>query len=287
MPVPETGAVPTITGKDIALAASADFEDFYLLEAGMKVEIVFENVGFPAFRPNETGGVIVIPQDMADEIIDGPDKLHFHLLMIGHEIAHLVHEHGRAKDLLPDQDMALEYWADFYGAKVMMMLVTYGQCLKRLYRRYYPGPIEFERPMESIGRAIGRLVTTVYRDHPRYPKKLLRVGLICNGVCSVLRREMPTADLIWYFSVYKRLFESQPVKELILFNAEDIEEGPGPLQQVRRWHRETQGDRRAISDGLRSEFLPFLHTTFDHSDEELAENEAIRRAELRAYGYDV
>lgn len=276
-----------LTGKDLALAAAADFQEFYLSSARMKVDILVRPIRFPALWTNASGSRIAIPQDMADQVIDGPDRLHLHLLMLGHEIAHLVHEHGDAKDLAPAEDLALEYWADFYGAKVMMMLVTYGSRIANIYRTYFPGCTEFEGPMESIGRAVGVLVRDVYNDHPRYPRKLLRVGLITNGICSFLRLDMKKADLIWYYSVHKRVCASEPVRELILFHGKDVEDGGGPIAQVRRWHRETQGDRPAISQGLHPIFLPYLHTTFDQTDEELAASRAMRQAELREYGYDL
>ena len=107
---------------------------------------------------------------MAGEVIDSPDKLHFHLLIISHEIAHVVHQHNDETDQPRDDFHALEMWADFYGSKVMMCLLTFGARISPKFRQFYPDSHFPEEALESMGRAAERLVTGVLdRVHPRYP----------------------------------------------------------------------------------------------------------------------
>ena len=276
-----------MSGAELARAAAADFESFFFPAAGMRVNVSVEAINHACIRTNSRGSSIVIPREMAAEPIDDPDRLHFHLLILSHEIAHLVHRHTHAGQQQNKDYRSLEYWADFYGAKVMMALLTYGRRVGPIFRQFFPGEHFFEDTLESIGRAVGRLVETVYTDDPRYPPPLLRVGLASNGVTSFFRFHLNNPDPIWPFSVFKRIFSSPAVKELMLFRPEDVEYDEDPVRRALAWHREMQGTCRAIALGMKPPFLPFLHTTFDQTEEEIAFSRKIRRDELRKAGFDV
>lgn len=278
----------SVSGKFLAEAAAADFAYFFLPNLGPKVPISVESALHPGIRTNAEGARIVTPTDMTADRIDSPDKLFFHLLILGHKIAHLVHRHGHAGEQEREDYRSLEYWADFYGTKVMMTLVVHGQVISRIHRMLTPDSADMFDSLVSIGNAVGRLVETVYSDDPRYPPKLLRAGLINNGVTSFLRHEiMKGADPIWYFSVFKRVMGSDAVGELKTFRPEDMAFSDDEIDRARDWHRAMQGDKPAIEPLLKPPFLNYLHTSFDQTEGERAESIRIRQEELRAGGYDV
>lgn len=278
----------SVSGKLLAEAAAVDFEHFFLPNLGPKIPISVEAARHPGIRTNSEGTRIVIPPDMATDQIDTPDKLFFHLLILGHEIAHLVHQHGQAGEQVREDYRSLEYWADFYGAKVMMALVVHGGFIRRIHKILRPDSSDMFDSLDNIGNAVGRLVETVYSDDPRYPPKLKRAGLINNGVSSFLRHEiMKGRNPIWYFSVYKRVMGSAAVDELKLLRPEDMALPDDEIERSRDWHRAMQGDRPAIEPWLKPQYLKYLHTSFDQSVEERAESIRIRQEELRAAGYDV
>jgi len=180
----------SVSGKFIAEAAAVDFAYFFLPGLGPKIPISVESVLYPGIRTNSEGTRVVIPTDMAADQIDSPEKLFFHLLILGHEIAHLVHRHGHAGQREQEDYRSLEYWADFYGAKVMMTLVVHGQAISRIHRMLTPDSSDMFDSLDSIGNAVSCLVETVYSDDPRYPPELLRAGLVNNGVMSFLRHRI-------------------------------------------------------------------------------------------------
>lgn len=227
---------------------------------------------------------IVIPREMAKEVIDTPDKLHFHLLILGHEIAHVVHRHNDEVDQGRDDFHALEMWADFYGAKVMMCLLTFGARVSPKFKEFYPGTRFLEVALESMGRAAERLVTGVYANHPRYPFPLLRVGLITNGIQSFLRRELKGAPGIWPYSVFKRLFASDAVKELMILHPEHMDPDFEPVERARRWHLAVQGSAIAIAPWLKPRVVHHLHTSFQQTEEEREASRLERVRELREAG---
>lgn len=276
----------TFSGEQLARAVAEDFEHFFLPFAKPVIAIEVNSTHHACIRGDGESARIVIPVDMAREVINEPDRLFFHLLILGHEIAHLMHRHlHRAREQDVADYRALEYWADFYGAKVVMTLITYGPRVQSIFKSFFTGTQFFETALESIGRAVGRLVQTVYVDSDRYPKKLLRVGLTSNGITSFLRREMTDPPPIWYFSVFKRIHASPAVRELMLLNPEHAKFDIDPIERARDWHRTMQGASPAITPWFKPEVLEHLHTSFDQTDEERAASERIRLEELQAAGF--
>ncbi|HEX8622868.1 MAG TPA: hypothetical protein VF718_12955 [Allosphingosinicella sp.] len=277
--------VPALTGEALARAVAADFESFFLPWQPMKVRIAVEPARSPCIRGVGDDARIVITPDMASDVIRDSDTFFFHLLILGHEIAHLVHRHLNAKDVGSADDRALEFWADFYGAKVLMVLVTYGDRCSAIFRSYF-GAAGFETPLESVGRAVGRMVESgIYNEHPRYPKPLLRVGLVSNGITSFLRLNMESPPPIWYFSVFKRIFGTPSVRELMLLHPEHVELDFDPIRRAQKWHRSMQGDDIAITRGFKLNLARYLHTTFDQTVEERRASHHVRLAELQAAGF--
>ena len=167
----------------------------------------------------------------------------------------------------------------------MLVLVSFGERCNDIFRRFILGTHFFEAALESIGRAVGRLVETIYSDDSRYPRKLLRVGLTSNGVTSFFRLTLVNPPPIWYFSVFKRIHASPPVKELILFNPEDADIDLDPVERARKWHREMQGDGIAITPWFKPAVVLYLHTSFVQTEEERIASERIRLEELHAAGF--
>ena len=273
-----------ITGEDLARAAAADFESFFLPGGGVPIRIEVKGIHAAITKGMGDKVRIVIPREMAREVIDTPDKLFFHLLIVGHEIAHVVHRHNDEVDQGRDDFHALEMWADFYGAKVMMCLVTYGGRINPKFKTFFPGTQFLEPALESMGEAAERLVTGVYANHPRYPYPLLRVGLVNNGITSFLRREMKNAPGILPYSVFKRLFASKPVRELMILNREHMDPNFEPIERARRWHLAVQGDDMAIAPWLKPWLVHHLHTSFQQTEEEREVSRMERLRELREAG---
>ncbi|HEY0013271.1 MAG TPA: hypothetical protein VGB79_10540 [Allosphingosinicella sp.] len=284
---PSKSEVSLATGGDIAQAAAADFESFFHPNFPMRVRIKVGAVNHACIRKGMSGPEIVIPREMASEAIDSPERLYFHLLILGHEIGHLVHRHLTAGHQDAADYRSLEFWADFYGAKVMMTLLTYGERMVPVFRCFFPDEKIFPCALDPVGTAVGRLVKFVYTDDRRYPPKLLRAGTISNGITSFMRFHLKDADPIWPYSVFKRVISSPEVKELILCQPEDAEFDSDMIDRAIRWHRQAQGNEVALAAGMKRNLLPFLHTTFDQTDEEIARSQEIRLAELRAGGFDI
>lgn len=279
---------PTLTGEALARMALADFENFFLPGRGMHIPLTIGDTrSHASAKSRGTERWIAISRDMASQEIDGPTTLFFHLLILGHEIAHIVHEHTYAGEQQADEHSALEFWADFYGAKVMMTLVTFGDQISGVMRSYFPVAVTFDKPLAHVAEAADRMVEgNVYNRHARYPAPMVRVGLISNGVTSFLRHNM--ADSFspgMYLQILLQIISGGNVQRLIDLEQLKVDFATDPTDQILEWHRKIQGDRRAITPDFRLNLLPYLHTTFDQTDEERAESKRVRLAEMHSAGY--
>ena len=274
-----------LTGRGLLLSAAQDFSNFFYPTHPFKVGARVGAVSLPCVRSDKTGSYIVIPREMADEIIETPERLLFHLLMVGHEIAHLVHKHlDGASSQSDDEYRSLELWADFYGAKVAMTLLTHGEQLHSIARRFWPD-LNVHQLLSDIGSAVGILVTSVYRDHRRYPSKLERVGLTSNGVMSFIRNYYGSAfDLRFYYSVPVRVLSDPAVRQIILLDGGRTDFSDEPIFRAAEWHRKAQAGATSITPGFLPHVLNYLHTTFSQTDEEIAESRLVRLEELKRSG---
>lgn len=287
-PPPIDNTIPDpLDGEALARMAAADFEYFFLPGLGPKVSVSVGGTLSACIRRKDDKVWIALPTDMAREEITDAARMFFHLIILGHEIAHLVHRHLYAGQQEKADYRALEYWADFYGAKVMMALVTFGPRTSKVFERFFPVGTSFDIPMEHVGTAAGRLIESVYLPDSRYPAPLLRVGLVNNGITSFLRHEFAGMNVnpIWYYSVFKRVFSAHATREQMILNPEQMDFDIEPVERARRWHREMQGDRPAIEPWFKPEVVIYLHTSFDQTDEERAESERMRLEELQAGGF--
>lgn len=239
-----------LTGEKLARLAAADFESFFHRDGKVSVPIYVERVHSARVRGTGPNSRIIITPDMAKDEIDGPDRLHLHLLILGHEIAHLVHRHVQEKPPETSDIRALEYWADFYGAKVMMTLVTCGGNISPIYKKYFPAE-RFDPALRSMGAAVGTMVETVYNINKYYPDPLVRVSLTTNGIMCVLRRFMLAAnvDILWMLSAAYRLMLAPPTRRLINTHPDQLDKFLIPLEDARQWHLNMQKLTRPSTGG--------------------------------------
>lgn len=275
-----------LIGEEIAVAAVKDFKAFFLGGRSPSIRVKVEQAHIAAARRDNYGQYIALSPDMAKDVVEEADRFHFHLLIIGHEIAHVVHRHLMAKTRSPAEDRSLEFWADFYGAKVMMTLLIYGQRIRSLHNQLYDGE-RFHEGLESIGRAAGLLVTSVYNDHAKYPPKLMRVALISNGISYVLEPQMLAhkVDPIWRFGVIKRVCSHGAVRELTLTSPESVVGGEDDIERAMDWHRRLQGKDGNLTSGINPRFEHFLGTNFNVPAEMIEELRKARLTQLQVEGY--
>lgn len=224
------------------------------------------------YRGNARSGGILISTDLADCEVDSLERMMFILFVLGHEAAHLLNVHGGYQDESNDDTKALEVWADFFGTKVAIVVMTIGERIQDMVTAL-PGGKETGARVEAIGAAIGLLGTTYFETGSnRYEPAPVRVATCVAGVMSAL-------DTFWSLngiprsvarsiSLQLRLYQSPAMREMLSRVGEA--EGPdrGQFPTIRRIHQQIQGDKAAIATGMREIPAAWLRTNYEGSEQE-------------------
>lgn len=260
-----------LKGKDVIKAFKSDIEEFFYLSAGFSMNVAVQGTR-TVYRGSVRSGGIIISTDLAESEVDSLERMIFILLVLGHETAHLLNVHGGYQDESNDDTKALEVWADFFGTKVAIVIMTIGEKIQDMVTAL-PGGKETGSRVEAIGAAIGLLGTTYFETGSnRYEPAPVRVATCVAGVMSAL-------DTFWSLngiprnvgrsiSLQLRLYQSPAMREMLSRSAEADGPDSGQLATIRRIHQHIQGDKAAITAGMREIPAAWLRTNYEGSEEE-------------------
>ncbi|AJE23887.1 hypothetical protein [Azotobacter chroococcum] len=132
------------------------------------------------------------------------------ILLIGcHEAAHALNRHNLIKSTSEinaiKDDISLEVFADFFGAKLFQTLVLIGRETRILFKRC--GYKKLQTLYDDMGDALEILYRSYYQwgeSSGRYESSLSRVGLCVAGVNSVLDRFLGV-DPYRSFMIFEKL----------------------------------------------------------------------------------
>lgn len=281
-----------ITGMCVIDAFKRDVEGFFYSGSGFVLNTVVQGTR-TAYRGNAERGGIILSSDLAECEVDSLDRLMFILLVLGHETAHLLNVHGGYRDESHDDTKALEVWADFFGTKVAMVAMTIGERIQDMVTSL-PGGSETGGRIEAIGSAIGLLGTTYFEtDDDRYEPAPVRVATCVTGVMSSL-------DTFWQLNgiaqsverslaLQHRLYQSPAMRAML--SRGGGAPSPGQIPSIRRIHQAIQGDKPAITAGMRPVPAAWLRTNYDGSEAARAADSKRRlerlKVELTRLGLDV
>ena len=165
-----------------------------------------------------------------------------------------------------------------------MALLTFGRQLRPIAAEFWPDR-DLHKVLNNLRDAVGLLVTMVYSNHKKYPKKIERAGQVTIGVLAFVRTNFGKRfDVRLYYSVPRRVFLCPPIRELIPEDVGGFEPSYEALRRATAWHRKVQGNATAITPGFYPALLPYLHTTFGQTEEELEAGRKERLDEIKRAG---
>ena len=83
------------------------------------------------------------------------------LIVLGHEAAHYLNRHNEHEDQSPVETRALEMWADFFGMKLALVAMTFGENLKNISAAL-PGWSSSDRRTDAVAEALAILSAVSY-----------------------------------------------------------------------------------------------------------------------------
>lgn len=289
----------SFTYEHVIRSAIADFESFFTPRSNFKVNFELRNINEPAkVVGNKDGSILLFNKFSAAEHIRSLDDVMLCLLILGHELAHYVNRHNSHIDESKADSVAIEGWADYFGARVTFVLITYGPKISELLASLTSVP--FARPapfswrqsllLGAMGKALLRAHQTLYKpgdSSGRYLKSDLRTYSFLAGVTSFFYRESGDLkeDLLLY--VLKKLSIDNNLAEKVYDPRVGFVDQEH-FERTREIHIGIQGEgKRFITAGLRIEYWNLLGTGYvDDPGQRQRSRERIA-TEFRKWTFDV
>lgn len=259
-----------LTGLRVLEAFKSDIESFFYLDSGFVMNTAVQGITTRYIGNAEKGG-IAVSEDLANYEVNSLESMMFLLLVLGHEAAHLLNAHGGHHDQSNDETRALEVWADFFGTKVAMVVMTIGDRVQDMVTSL-PGGDKTEDRVNAIGAAIGLLATTYFDTNDgRYEPAPIRVATCVAGVMSALdtywRLNGIERDVGRSLSLQLRLYQALAMKAQLGQVGAAVPDR-SQIPAIHRIHQEIQGGSASITKGMRPIPAEWLGTNYEGSEED-------------------
>lgn len=271
----------SITGKDLFDAIAHDIKAFFSGRSGFEVKVEYVGMN-PKCRGVGGNCRICLPIEFRDLHISDAAELDFWLLVLGHEMAHYLNRHNDFNANAEEETFekrAMEDWADVFGAKVMMTLITYGDRVGQIYTSF-PENIDFDGRYAAMSKAFAKLAATFYATaSARYSPRMVRIGSGVAGIMSFVDRFAGNLNVLRSVGIMNRIYLSPDLKPL--FEAESME-FPESVDAIADVHQRIQGLAPAITEGLAPHLERYIGTAYGVGPEERRRYvEAVRQEALR------
>lgn len=256
-------------GKDVVLAAKKDLESFFKDEVNFSLELELDSKSLHHASVIGTGEKLRIrfSKDFCLANISEINDLHYFLFVVSHEIAHYLHAHNKHKDESSFESKSLEAFADFFGSKIMMTILTYGNNFRKLYEKlgfkFHGGEV-----IDSIGFAFSDLAESVFNTNSDlYSNRITRVGHCSAGIMSFLDNQFSNTDIKRSMNVLTRIYSSGKLPIIIKSEGNQFFMDPDLIRVSDKIHKDIQGIDIGITKWLKPKFKIFIGTAYFSTEE--------------------
>ena len=275
-----------ITGKSLFEAVREDIEKFFAFKNYYKVRAEFGGSRITCTGKGDKCRIFLCEDFCKKEILNA-DELHFSLLVICHELAHYLHKHNEHKDENSKETRSIEDWADFFGAKVMMTVITFGVRTKEIYHRF-PENASTRKKIVSMSNALALLAKTFYNtDSEKYSNNISRVGFSVAGINSFLDTFYGDINIKRSIRVMLWIYDSPHMRLIFQNNCMNFMEEVDAIFIVDSIHKKIQGVNFCISDGLMPELIPYIGTAYNTTPEYRAKHIEFVKTEAKKQGLEI
>lgn len=229
------------------------------------------------------------------------------LFILGHEAAHLLNRHNEHCDESSLETQAIEMWADYYGVKLALVVITFGKNTQRLADSLRGGE-SMRFCIKSFSSAFSTLAETYFNiSHPSYPPAAVRVSTCIAGLLSFFEKifasqALQHGDEKEYFNSLKPetvVERSINLQQWIYENPDlarlhkepsALQLNPEQIRLISKVHREVQSNQEALFKGMKEVPAHWLCLGFDTPEDEriIRANEKISalKSTLENFGLD-
>lgn len=279
-----------IKSREIVQAARWDLRSFFVKGIAPKFKL---ELGQRAMREHATysgrgdKAILCFSKDFCSYEVSSIDDYNFVLMIISHEFAHYFHKHNEHKDVDSLDTKSIEAWADFFGAKIMMTLATFGENNIRICRElgfnFHSGDM-----LDSMSNALYRLAESLFdTEDTRYSNRITRVGYCAAGVTSFLDSYWKDFNFSRSLDVLGRLYSNETLSGWLTAESHDFSLDRDVIERVNKIHNKIQGYQLDITGGLKPEFIKYLGTSYKTTPKMRDLYLRTRREQAKRQGFDL
>ena len=183
-------AAVRMNGRTIIQNLASDLENFFFYnKLSIKMEFDSDSVHHAVYVGKDNNERIRFSKDLSSFEPNNLSDLFYIAIIACHEFAHYLHRHNSTEDSDNLDSMALESWADFYGARLFITLISFGKRTVKSIKEFID-PISQEIILKSIGAALFDIYKYIYAHNTsdQYTPPFERVSIFCAGVTSFFYR---------------------------------------------------------------------------------------------------
>jgi hypothetical protein len=250
--------------EDVFRKAIADLESFYKEEYGFSVKVnysdnLWQHASIVGKNENST---IRFSQDCCVRKVTDSTELFVALLIVCHELAHYLNHHNYYRSTSDEDDRIIEAWADNFGSKLFMVLITYGSNIIRMCE-IFSVPSDAGDRVNLIGSAFKNVCNMFYRNESKkYHYRVERMMHICSGISSFLQFYWGRLDLQLTFDIYLRLYAHSGMYDIIEADYNSFPVSNDDFNKVVDIHQPLQNGNAAITLGLKKKYRKYIDTSF-------------------------
>ena len=255
-----------VTFENVFIAAISDVESFYEKKYSFKVRYKLHEDDYSYQHASIYGAreksFIRFSSDCCNKRVENIKDFFVALIIVCHELAHYLNHHNYYASPESEDSRLIEAWADRFGMSIFMTLITYGTTTRNLAEAVGLPAHSGER-LDEIGKAFEYMARYLYNnDSEKYHSRLARIMHVAAGVNSFLECYWGDNILTRAYDVYTRIYTSANLIDLVKKDFEKDNSSKDNFDKVRTIHLRLQGDRDAITLGLKEQYRLFIDTSF-------------------------
>ena len=255
----------SVTGRKLIKAAVSDLKGFFQSTSvpKFKVEYGSRNMREHAcFSGQGKKAKLCFSNDFCSFNIQSVDDYNFVLMIISHELAHYLHKHNEHRDTDKLDTRSIEAWADFFCAKILMTLVTFGSKCKEILDEL-GASAHSGKMLKSLGQALYRLGESIYNiQDDRYSNRVTRIGYCAAGITSFIDSYHMDFNYQRSMDVLTHLYTQGEIRYWLVSEKEAFHLDHKIVDRVNDIHNKIQGYHLQITKGLKPEFSRFIGTAY-------------------------
>ncbi|WP_290499445.1 hypothetical protein [Alcanivorax sp.] len=279
-----------ITGKNVADAVFLDLESFFFYASKFKVAREYtdqarENASYVGSGNNAR---IKMSGELRNYDANSLARVFLVAIVVCHECAHYLNRHNDFVDNDEMDFMAIENWADYFGARIFGVIITFGKNTQKIMKKIDP-QLDQEMVLKEIGGALGDIYRHIYLQNtdPRYSPAIDRVRLFNAGFTSFFYRLFGELKPGFTVDVLLKIGRAASLSDELGTKDVAWDKQSAAAKKMGQIHQKIQGKQPAITLGLKPRYIPLLVTNYHLSGDEIKANKQILMNQVERIGIKV